>query len=130
MKEELVMLKQLCFAALIITLIAGVSVSQAAKKDKSGSGKVTVVIHHEVKDYTAWKQAYDSDKDNRAVAGFKVSGVFTDAANPNMVTVIGTFPSAESANTFISNPKLKEAMEKGGVMGQPQVSILRKMVDK
>ncbi len=124
------MFKQLCCAAIIVTLIAGVSVAQAAKKDKTGSGKVTVVIQHEVKDFTVWKKAYDSDKENREAAGFKVSGVYTDAANPNKVTVIGTFPSAEGANTFISNPKLKEAMEKGGIMGQPLVSILRKMVDK
>jgi hypothetical protein len=44
-----------------------------------------------------------------------------------MVTVIGEAPSLEAINGFMSNPELKAAMEKGGVIGMPDVKILNKI---
>jgi hypothetical protein len=41
-----------------------------------------------------------------------------------MVSVIGEFPSAAAADAFTTNPKLKEIMEKAGVVGKPDVKIL------
>jgi quinol monooxygenase YgiN len=54
----------------------------------------------------------------------KVWGVYADVKNPNMITIIGTFPSAAALEGFVSSPKLKEAMDKGGVMGKPDVKVL------
>jgi quinol monooxygenase YgiN len=85
---------------------------------------VTVVITHEVKNYASWRKGYDADESNRNKAGFRVSGVYADLKNPNMVTVIGEFPSAAAAEAFAASPKLKEAMEKSGVIGKPEVKIL------
>ncbi|HEX7574579.1 MAG TPA: cyclase [Bacteroidota bacterium] len=94
------------------------------KKDKSHSGTVTVIITHEVKEYASWRKVYDADETNRRAAGMKVWGVYADVKNPNMVTIIGTFPSAGALEGFVSSPKLKEAMDKGGVMGKPDVKVL------
>jgi quinol monooxygenase YgiN len=94
------------------------------KKDKSHSGTVTVIITHEVKEYASWRKVYDADETNRRAAGMKVWGVYADVKNPNLVTIIGTFPSAGALEGFVSSPKLKEAMDKGGVMGKPDVKVL------
>jgi hypothetical protein len=94
------------------------------KKDTSHTGAVTAIITHEVKEYTSWRKVYDADEPNRKAAGQKILGVYTDVKNPNMVTVIAIFPSAAALEGFVSSPKLKEAMDKGGVIGKPDVKVL------
>ena len=87
----------------------------------------TVIISHEVKNYSDWKKVYDADEVNRTKAGFKVTGLYKSVDNPNKLTIVGEAPSAEAVNQFMSNPLLKEAMEKGGVIGMPDVRMLSKL---
>jgi quinol monooxygenase YgiN len=108
-----------------MTLFLAVGLSaQEAMKAPAHAGKVTVIITHEVKDYTAWRKGFDADEPNRKQAGFKVSGVFADVRKPNLVSIIGEFPSATAADAFATSPKLKQAMEKAGVVGKPDVKVL------
>lgn len=88
---------------------------------------INVILTHEVKDFAAWKKAYDEDAPNRDNAHMKVHGVYTAVDNPNKVTVIGEFPNSEAVKSFMDNPALKAAMEKGGVMGMPDVKVLNKV---
>jgi Protein of unknown function (DUF3764). len=118
------MFKQLLILACIVLFLAAASFMSAAEKVSTKGGKVTVVVTHEVKDYAAWRKAFNMDASNRKAAGFQISGVYTDVKNPNMVTVIGVFPNAGAADSFMASPKLKEAMDKGGVMGKPDVKVL------
>lgn len=88
---------------------------------------VTVMLSHEVKNFDDWKVLFDSDEANRASAGLNMHGVFQAHDNPNKVTIIGEAPSAEAVFAFVSNPALKEAMEKGGVISAPEMKILSKV---
>ena len=88
---------------------------------------ITVVITHEVKNYSEWRKGYDEDEVNREKAGFKTTGEYQSVKNPNLVTVIGESPSEEAITNFMSNPDLKAAMEKAGVIGMPDVKILNKL---
>ncbi len=119
-------IRLLSLFCLSLFLVTG-SFAQEKKKDAPHAGAVTVVVSHEVKDYASWRKVYDADEVNRKAAGFKVWGVYADARNPNMVTIIGTFPSAAAVDGFVSSPKLKDAMEKGGVIGKPDVKVLTAM---
>lgn len=110
-------------AGMLLCLSVGAS-AQGSMKKAGHHGKVVVVITHEVKDYASWRKGYDADGPNRKAAGFKVSGVYVDVKNPNMVTIIGDFPSAAAADAFTTSPKLKEAMENAGVVGKPDVKVL------
>jgi len=38
------------------------------------------------------------------------------------VTVVNHFPSREQAEAFATDPSLKEAMERGGVVSEPHVT--------
>jgi hypothetical protein len=87
---------------------------------------VTVVISHEVKNYSDWRKVYDADEVNRSKAGFKSAGVFQSVEHPNKITILGEAPSVDAVNSFMSNPELKAAMEKGGVLGMPNIQILKK----
>ena len=88
---------------------------------------ITLIITHEVKNYSNWRKVYDADEVNRTKSGIKLTGVFQSVNNPNLITMVGEAPSVEVFNNFMSNPKLKEAMEQGGVIGFPDVKILSKV---
>ena len=87
----------------------------------------SVIITHEVKNYSDWRKVYDADEKNRLKGGIHLTGVYQSVNNPNLITLIGEAPSVETVTNFISNPALKEAMEKGGVIGMPDVKILTKV---
>jgi quinol monooxygenase YgiN len=100
------------------------SAMQEMKKEPAKSGTVTVIVTHEVKEYTSWRKVYDADEPNRKLMGFKVWGVYRDAKSPNWVSIIGTFPNAGAVDAFMASPKLKEAMDNAGVLGKPDVKVL------
>ena len=87
----------------------------------------TVIISHEVKNYSDWKKVYDADEINRTKAGLKITGLYHAVDNSNKITLVGEAPSVDAVKQFMSNPELKVAMEKGGVLGMPEVSMLSKV---
>ena len=109
--------------AMTLCLAVGASAQEEMKKPAQG-GKVVVIVTHEVKDYSSWRKGFDADESNRKSAGFKVWNVCSAENNPNMVSVIGEFPSAAAAEAFTTSPKLKETMEKAGVVGKPDIKVL------
>ena len=87
----------------------------------------TAIITHEVKNYSDWRKVYDADEENRTNAGFLITGVYQSVSNPNLITIVGETQSEEALTNFMANPKLKEAMEQGGVIGMPDVKILNRV---
>jgi len=87
----------------------------------------TVIVTHEVKNYSDWRKVYDADEVNRSKAGFITSGEYRSEEDPNKITIIGEVPSAKAIQDFMTDPALKAAMEKGGVIGMPEVKILNKV---
>jgi len=88
-----------------------------------GSGRashVRMFVRHEVADYGAWRKAYDAfdAKHRKGVTG---QTVYQSADNPNDVTVTHDFRSLEQAKALANSPELKEAMQKAGVKGAPQI---------
>ncbi len=78
------------------------------------------IVRHKVKDYTAWRKAFDEFVETRKKGGEKSAVVVQVEGNPSDVIVINTWPSTEAAKAFFSNPELKQAMENGGVEGTPE----------
>ena len=88
---------------------------------------VTVILSHEVKNFSEWKKVFDADETNRQQVGVKTHGIYTAVDNPNLVSVINEIPSLEALNEMMSNPDMKAKMEAAGVIGMPEVKILKKM---
>lgn len=86
----------------------------------------TLFVRHTVKDYAAWRKAYDSFAPQQKAAGVTAQAVYRAADNPNDVTVTHEFASAEKARAFAGKPELKEAMQKAGVVGAPTVWVTDK----
>jgi hypothetical protein len=85
---------------------------------------VTAILTHEVKNYPEWRVIFDSDKERRLKAGIRMNKVYQSADNPNKITMIGKASSLEVFQSFMSDPELKEKMEKGGVISMPEVRFV------
>ncbi len=83
----------------------------------------TTFIRHHVKDYDAWRKAYDDFADVQAKAGVTAKAVYRSASDPNDVLVMHRFDSVDRAQDFMALTELKEAMMNAGVEGAPQMDI-------
>jgi quinol monooxygenase YgiN len=84
----------------------------------------TTLIQHKIKDYSEWKKVFDSVAGIRTSSGELSAQVYRDASDPNSITVLNKWNSMENAKKFVQSPELKTAMEKAGVVGQPNVTFL------
>jgi hypothetical protein len=57
-------------------------------------------IEHTVRDYDAWKRAFDSDPVGRAQGGVRRHRVIRGVEDPNFVAIELEFDDAESARSF------------------------------
>jgi hypothetical protein len=83
-----------------------------------------VVIKHTVADYSKWKPVFDADSTNRKAAGLHNIGVSRGLDNQNEVEAPFMIDDVQKAKAFVSDPKLKEAMQKGGVNSTPDIKFV------
>jgi hypothetical protein len=84
----------------------------------------TLLVHHKVQDYSAWRKIFDDDANRRKEYGSTGFQVFKSASDPNDLTVTIDYPSVESAKAFATSDALKEKMKNGGVISQPEITFL------
>ena len=83
----------------------------------------TVIVHHNVADFDAWKPVYDAHE-GRQNNGCTSASVLQATDDPNSVTVITEFPTLDNAQGFVSDPSLQEAMKNAGVTSAPDIRIV------
>jgi quinol monooxygenase YgiN len=84
-------------------------------------------VRHTAADYAKWRVGFDAHEATRRAAGATgVQQVYRDVENPNTVTIIMEWDSAEKARKFAQDPALREVMEKAGVIGAPEVRFLNR----
>ena len=82
---------------------------------------VRLFVRHNVDEYNAWRKVYDEFEPQRKPMGVTGHAVFQSVDDPNDVTVWHDFDSADAARSFASSSELREAMQRAGVRGEPQV---------
>lgn len=85
---------------------------------------ITVLIQHKVSDFSKFKPAFDSAFQFRHDIGEESCKIFRCLTDPNEVTVMVHFPSAESAQKFATSDTLRTRMKEAGVVGEPTVRLL------
>jgi heme-degrading monooxygenase HmoA len=88
---------------------------------------IYLLVHHEVADYQAWKAIFDSSLDWRTHNGERSCRIFRGVQNPNELTLLFEWESAEKARAFIGSAELKEKMVKAGVKTTPRIDYLTEM---
>lgn len=88
---------------------------------------ITVILQHEVKDFSEWKKSSDADKTNRTQHGIEDKSVYASVKNPNDVTIIFEAPDDDVFEAFMANPDLEKTMREAGVISAPVSSVLNKV---
>ena len=84
-----------------------------------------IIVQHTVRDYDAWKPVFDDHEAVRRHHGATGHEIYRGLDDPNEVTVVNHFPSREQAEAFAADRSLPEAMERGGVIGEPRITWAR-----
>jgi len=86
---------------------------------------ITIIVQHTVRDYDTWKSVFDEHEATRRRHGATGHQIYRGADDPNQVTIVNQFPTREQAEAFATDPSLPEAMKRGGVTGEPRVTVAR-----
>ena len=85
-----------------------------------------VTVQHTVADFDTWKAGYDGDAAARRAAGCTsatISRAPVGADHTTDIIAYLQFPDLDTAQAFLNNPALAEAMKNAGVVGIPDVRI-------
>jgi hypothetical protein len=80
-----------------------------------------MIVHHFVRDYAAWRPAYDAHEAARRAAGLTNGRVFRSTEDPNDILILFDTSDRRRAEEFGGSEDLKSAMQNSGVIGQPKI---------
>ena len=86
---------------------------------------ICVMVRHQVADFGKWKPAYDAHAPARAKAGLKELHVLRNIDNPDEIVLLFSADDLGKAKAFVASQDLREAMEKAGVTGKPDICFLQ-----
>ncbi len=82
-----------------------------------------MIVTHKVSDFEKWKASYDEHDSMRLVHGIHSYVIGRGVEDANMVFVAVRADDMAKAKAFAKDPSLKKAMQKGGVVGTPSISL-------
>jgi hypothetical protein len=83
-----------------------------------------MLVRARVRNFEAWKKAYDAHLPVRQEYGLGEEYVLRGADDPNDVVLLFKASSLDRARAFVANPSVGEAIEKSGVVGKPDIHFL------
>ena len=86
---------------------------------------IYLYVRQTVEDYARWKEGFDNHVSARQAGGATDEVyVMRNVDDPNDITVILGWSDLKQARTFSQSTSLKEAMQKAGVTGPPEIRFL------
>jgi len=83
-----------------------------------------IFVRHKVENFSKWKPVYDQDEPRRKSAGSEGCRLFHDEKDPNDVVVLCQWKNLDSAHRFAESEETRQAMERAGVTGKPEIYFL------
>lgn len=83
-----------------------------------------MIIRHKVKDFAAWKRAYDAHKTTRDGAGLSNARLFRSADDASEIVILFDVADIGKAKAFGASADLQSAMKGAGVVDKPDVYFL------
>ncbi len=83
-----------------------------------------IPVRHKVEDYTKWKPLFDEHGAARKASGSKGGYLLRNNDDPNEVVMFMEVDDLEKGRQFVQSEDLRQAMERSGVVGQPDVCFL------
>ena len=89
---------------------------------------IHVLVRFTVEDLAKWKSVFEEAADLRRNFGSMGVRVFSKADSPNEVVVLGDYGDKEKAMQMFQSQEFREATQRGGVKGPPEVTFLNEVV--
>ncbi len=86
---------------------------------------VRIMVRHKVKDWDAWKKAFDSHKQMRMDAGLTDRVIGYSVGDNHQVTLVFAAADLDKAKAFMNSQELKDKMKEAGVEGAPDRFIYK-----
>lgn len=83
-----------------------------------------ILVRHRVADFAKWKPVYDGHHAARQNAGLREKSLLRNIDNPNEVILLFEAEDLKKAQAFTESSDLREAMQKAGVIGKPDILFL------
>ena len=83
-----------------------------------------LLVRHNVADFAKWKPVYDAHLAARQKAGLREKNLLRSINNPNEVVLLFEAEDLIKAQAFSESTELREAMQKAGVVGKPDILFL------
>lgn len=112
--------------SVLAIVLALLSITGFAQK---GNSKTYLSISHEIADFSAWKPGFDDHISARKASGLNDIFVKQNINNTNSITAFFEVTDMKKAEAFLTDPKLKEAMEKAGVTSAPVITFYKAAVE-
>lgn len=88
-----------------------------------------VLVRLTVEDLAKWQPVFEEAASLRQEFGSRGVRVFSLAANPNEVMILGEYEDEEKARQMFQSQEFREATKRAGVIGIPDVAFLNQVVD-
>lgn len=83
-----------------------------------------LIVQHKVRDYAAWRPAFDAHASSRTSAGITNARVYRGAEDPNDLALLFDIADVAKARAWAAGEDLKKAMEGAGVVGAPMIHFV------
>ena len=85
---------------------------------------VKIFVRHKLADWDTWKKVFDEFHEVRTAAGETGVKLFRNAHDEHEMLGLFTWDTTERAQAFFESTELKEAMERAGATGEPDIVFL------
>lgn len=82
-------------------------------------------VTENLKDFAAWKPAFDSNDANRKAAGLEKIVLSQVIDKPNTVQIVYQVTDPQKVKEFYESPAMKAGMQKAGVLSKPQIDLVQ-----
>lgn len=102
------------------TVTTPVDTTAQTKPEAPAAPSMVMLVRHKVGNFAKWMAAYEGHDSARLAYGLHNFVVCRGIQDSNMVMVALHMDDSAKAHQFATMPGLKEAMQKGGVVGPPK----------
>jgi uncharacterized protein (DUF1330 family) len=88
-----------------------------------------ILVHIKVSDQAKWKDGFSAAADLRKKFGSKGVRAFAKADDPNDIYILGEYADLEQARQLFQTQEFRDAAQKAGVSGPPEIVSLSHLLD-
>lgn len=84
-------------------------------------------VRHKVEDYGKWKSVFEETQERRREFGLKGGWIMRNPEDPKELVVLLEVEDLIKAREFIHSDYARDAMERAGVIGEPQICFVEEV---